>query len=885
MPLVCQDCYSAKKKVLKFFQVSREFNGETYSRQVKQPSSGLRIGTWALDEKATKPDGIYCSNCFSTINEPLLSAEEKELLKDNRFETMSFSDYPIQNIIETIKNVNKQAGSNVHQYSIAKKSAEYGELATPLNEHIAERLREKGIEKFYSHQAEAINRIKNGENIVITTGTASGKSLVYTVPALDALITDKDCTVLYLSPLKALTRDQLASLEMFDETPTQEGSVLGYKEITIGGTKIHAGVLEGGKADAFKEMTYEKARYWLTNVHFLHFILQGAVHFKTRQKYANFFKNLKYVIIDELHAYNGVLGTKVAMLLRRLRSLCNALGSNIQFIACSASIGNPKELAEEITGLKGKLGFSLINKDGSPAYERDILLWNPGYLGQQVETRTRRAPITEAIDILRTILQKYNKLPKTIIFYGNRRATSTTSFELNNALKSLLHEKQEKNGEMSSELFTPFHAQINSLKKQEIMKKIKSNELVGIVSTSALEMGIDIGDLELCIMIGYAGNKASFLQQAGRVGRKGPGLVIQIFQENPLEQYYANNPTEFMEREAEQVTIDVSNSTIVSEHIQYAAHELNGTITSAHKYFKISAARKEETFFNNMEELGFGKWRLINENIQYKNLLNSSKVYDVISQQGMNRDILFEGVDERSLLRDYHYGAVFLYNNRTYKVRRISTSKNEIITEPFKADYTTRSQIKDSIYVLEKTDGVSSSLLIDLNKGALDITRRLWGYKKVSLFGGGVSDIVEEGAMYPVKYTTNGLWLQMRNEITDAALHVVEHAIASAIPTIVKCSHSDFSLLSSSNLKEFDFKPTIVCYETGGGGSGIIETVIDRLPHILKKALNILKACSCHSGCPNCTHLSFCERNNESLDKQNGIQLLEQLLADKFVMN
>ncbi|MFZ3591344.1 DEAD/DEAH box helicase [Bacillus sp. DJP31] len=857
-------------------------------RKIRQPSNGIRLDSWIKENEVQLVDGVYCQECSSHINEEFLSTEERILFKDNRMETWSFQDYSIKEVVNKIKNVGEKLGSNVEQYSISNSEPVFGELDRPLPEALSNKLKDRGIERLYSHQAEAINRVRNGENVIISTGTASGKSMIYTIPSLELFLNDEDSTVLYLSPLKALTRDQLQSLDFYNDEINGENTSFAYKTINLGNKIIKAGVLEGGKSDLTKELTYQNARYWLTNVHYLHFILQGAVHFKSKNHFIRFFKNLKLVVLDELHAYNGVLGSKVAMLLRRLRILCKALGNtDLQFIACSASIGNPKELAEEITGLKGRNEFSLIDKDGSPLYEREILLWNPGMLEQKSEHRTRRAPISEAIEILGLLTESYRMLPKTIMFYGNRRATTNASFELNNAIRSKLGEISQGQGvDIPFELFSPFHAQLNSHKKQEVMDRLKKGELLGLVSTSALEMGIDIGDLNLCIMIGYAGNKASFLQQAGRVGRKGPGLVIQIFNEYPLEQYYASNPVEFMERAPEQVTIDVANSNIVSEHMQYAAHEVNGKITSAHNYFKVSAARKAEGFSDSMEEIGRGTWSLKIPDLKYNNLLSTSKLYSVVCTS--TSEHLYEGVDERSLLRDYHYGAVFLYNQRTYKVTRISQRNNEILTAPFKADYTTRSQINDSIYVVEEVTRSNLNHLVELGRGRLEITRRLWGYKKVNLFGGSSTDLIEDGNMYPVKYSTEGLWIQLKrdntNEINEGTLHVIEHAIASAIPTIVKCSHSDFSLLSSFNLKEFNFIPTIVCYETSGGGAGIMEVVEQRLLHILKKGLEILKSCPCSNGCPNCTHLSFCERNNDSLDKSGGILLMESIVADEVLV-
>ncbi|MGN7177577.1 DEAD/DEAH box helicase [Cytobacillus sp. SAFR-174] len=881
MPLVCINCHTAKQKQLYFYQISRKYKGIPYRRLIKQPSNGLHVESWIKDNDNldNTPDGVYCDNCHKSLNEQYLTFDELALLADNRMETWSFKDQSLDEVVGNLTSLGDKIGSSVERYHINSKSAQYGELEKDLPSPLANNLKKIGIEKLYSHQAEAINRIRNGENVVITTGTASGKSMVYTIPALETFLNDENATVLYLSPLKALTRDQLMTLDRFNDNETESQDSFGYRTISLGGKKVSAGVLEGGKSDSVKELTYDHARYWLTNAHFLHFILQGAVHFKHKSRYIRFFKNLKYVVIDELHAYNGILGSKVAMLLRRLRNLCKALGNiDLQFIACSASIGNPKELAEEITGLKGRNGFSLIDHDGSPAYEKEILLWNPGLLGQKSEQRTRRAPISEAIEILKSIAASYRMLPKSIFFYGNRKAATNASFELNNAIRSRVGEVlQDK--EVPLELFSPFHAQLNWYKKQEIMDKIKKGELVGLVSTSALEMGIDIGDLSLCIMIGYAGSKASFLQQAGRVGRKGPGLIIQIFQEDPLEQYYAANPVEFMEREPEHVTIDVSNPLIVSEHMQYAAFEVNGKLTSPHNYFKVSAAKKADGFAEKMKEVKKGLWELTDKNVIYNNLLKGGRVYTVINQT--TKEALFEGVDDRSLLRDYHYGSVFLYNQKTYKVTRILSNKNEVWTVPFKADYTTRGQVNDSINVSGEVCTQPVHDLMEIGKGKLVITRRLWGYKKVNLFGGGTSDLIEDTNMYPVKYTTDGLWIQFTSEkINESALHVLEHGIASAIPTIVKCSHSDFSLISSCNLKEFDYRPTIVFYEADGGGAGIMEAIESRLVHILNKALAILKACECKEGCPNCTHLSICERNNENLDKVGGVKLLEILISE-----
>ncbi|MFE1245117.1 DEAD/DEAH box helicase [Fictibacillus sp. NPDC058756] len=889
MPLICPVCIVSNKPTTYFYQISRQFKATSYRRKIVQATNGLHKKEWVHELNESQADGLYCTECNNHVIPDLLSRDELELLKDNRIETWNPSEFPIDDVLQKLMETGRKNGSGVEHYSFPERTAIYGELKKPLPDIIYSRLREMGIKELYSHQADAINEIRDGKNVVIETGTASGKSLIFTLPVLEKLLEAEDSTVLYLSPLKALTHDQLKGLDQWNEVLNDDRPLHGFKKINIGGKEICAGVLEGGEGDSAKELTYENARYWMTNVHYLHLLLQGPYHYPKRGKQCyKFFTNLKYVVLDELHAYNGVLGSKVSMVIRRLRMLCRKFGNtNIQFITCSASIGNPKELSEEITGLKGIKGFSLINHDGSPTNKREILLWNPGLLETQTHDRTRRAPISEAIEILKNIVDEFNILPKTLMFYGNRRATSTASFDLNRAIRSRYQEKGLGEN-LPSELFTPFHAQLTTMKKHQLMNRLKQDELVGLVSTSALEMGIDIGDLSLCIMVGYGGSKASFLQQAGRVGRKGPGLVIQIFQEDPLEQYYATNPKEFIEREAEHVTIDVENSNIISEHLKYAAFEQNGSLSLPQSFFRVSAVRKMEEF-NEIWKVEEPKWKLQSkEKLKYNYLLNSGKVYKVVLKTGHKSETIFNGVDERSLLRDYHYGAVFLYEDKTYKVHRINSKTCEIQVIQQRFDYTTRSQIADTISLIDEYKKEDISQKAELGLGKFEITRRLWGFKKVALFGGQINENIQESNMYPVKYTTNGLWIKLSNQsddLTEGSIHVLEHAIASAIPTIVKCATSDFGLLSSVNMKEFSFSPTVVIYETGGGGAGIVDAVQKRFIDIMDKALAILKACPCNNGCPNCTHISSCERGNDPLNKDGGIILLEKLLknTEKFV--
>ncbi|MCP3764576.1 DEAD/DEAH box helicase [Domibacillus sp. A3M-37] len=864
-----------------FVHVSRHLRGQVFTRSILQATNGLHPEVWKEDQTNLE-DGIYCQECIMPIIAGYVTKPENEKIKDRRIDLWSASAFPLDQVTDLFMKTAEKTGASVAIYKQPKRTAVFGQLDRPLPDILAEKLMEKGINKLYIHQTEAINRIREGKNTVIVTGTASGKSLVYTIPILESLLEDSNETALYLSPLKALTRDQLETLSRWSDRPAKDQ--FGFQSVYVGENVINAGVLEGGSGDAVRSLTYEQARYWMTNVHYLHYMLRGPFHFpKNSNRMRRYFQNLRYVVLDELHSYNGVLGSKVAMLIRRLRLLCRELGNDrLQFISCSASIGNPKELAEEITGMKHEKGFELINQDGSPTHEKHILLWNPGKLHSQSADRTRRAPVSDMIELYRNMIEGYGTLPKSIVFMKNRRAAASESFNLNRAVRPALQESV-RNTDLPEELFSPFHAQVAGPLKERLMNQLKSNELAGLVATSALEMGIDIGDLSVCLMIGYAGSKASFLQQAGRVGRSGPGLVVQLFQEDPLEQYYATHPDEFMERKPEYVTIDSQNAKMTAEHSIYAANECGGKLKSPHAFFKISKARQETSFQKYMTEMKRGVWSITTPVESYEPLIAGGKIYQVVHKSGMNADVLYEGVDERSRLRDYHTDAVFLHNQRLYRVHRILYKKGVIEARPVAADYITRSHIQDTVSVTNEKGTTEQSGVI-VSYGDLDITVRLWGYKKVKILGGAVIEDVQETTEYPVKYSTEGLWIQfvpqIINVMNERGLHVIEHAMAAAIPSLIKCAQGDFAMTSSVSLKDFSFRPTIILYETAGGGAGIAGLVQERLAELFQKALAILSACSCKDGCPNCTHLSSCDRGNEGLDKRNGMEVLERLIEE-----
>lgn len=902
MPLICTRCEMSLKGARSFIQISRRAYARPYIRTIEQsPHGGLYPSLWeeasqqhrVLDEVQ---DGIYCTVCQSTVDEDSITDEERSIVSDNRIETWRPDAFPADTIVDQLKEVANRTGAEIYHRRDESCSALYGNLDAPLLPSVAQRLQRRGIQRLYCHQTEAINAIRERRNVVTVTSTASGKTLIYMIPAIEELLQSDESTVLYLSPLKALMHDQLLSLGKWSDLDVDQPGIDGFSYVKLGSRQFGAGILEHGEANALKDLTYQKARYWLTSVYFIHPLLQWATAPNRNMAHLQrFFTNLKYVVLDELHSYTGVLGSKVSMLLRRIRMLCRMLGNNeLQFIACSASIGNPLELAEDLTGLKGQRGFLLVEKDGSPSSTRDYFLWNPGLLDNQTKSRSRRAPVTDVIEIFRSLATANSYLPRAIVFYGFRRGATQMSFDLNATLKSRLFELNRLTTSSSaSHLFASFNGKLTAEKKAELMNQLKNGDVVGVVSTQALEMGIDIGELSLCIMIGYAGSKAAFLQQAGRVGRSGPGVVIQIFQEEPLEQYYSAHPDEFFERDPEHVAIDYANYRIIGEHLNYAANEQGGELNVPQNYFKPSVVRKVMS--------GSSEWiqdgpvtRLNTEKVDYAPLLSFGKTYRVVYKQGQRMEPLLQGLDDRSVIRDYFINAVFRHDDgRLFKVNRI-TNNGDIYVSLSHLDYETRSYVSNTVQISEEDGREPVAGSIDVVTGRVEVVRRMWGYKKVRMNSGEQDPQTYESSMWPVRFSTDALWIEfpkvflgtameggdMGETLTfgslDAALHVTEHVVAAAIPMVIKCAYGDFQSMS---ITSFDGgAPAIVLYEAAGGGAGIVDAIRERLPHVLRKAYSILTTCACEHGCPNCTHLSQCERENTPLNKADGIRMLRYLI-------
>ena len=451
----------------------------------------------------------------------------------------------IEEFIKGIKRMRSYKKQIVNVQEIPAREASFGELENPLPENLQTCILNRKI-KLYSHQAQAINLARQGRNVVIATPTASGKTLAFNIPVLEALTNDNEATALYLYPTKALTNDQLKVLRELE------------KDI---GIKTDANVYDGDTPQNQRASIRETSRIILTNPYGLHQYLPW--HYKWR----SFLQNLKFIVIDEAHVYRGVFGSNVAMLLRRLLRVSSFYHANPQIILSSATIANPEEHATKLTGRE----FEIVSIDGSPRGKKSFIFWNPPFINS---TNTiRRSTHQETKDLLTLNIQKNLQ---TLCF--------TTSRQMAELITRWTKEELARKSPKLSNALTAYRAGYLPQERRDIENRLKTKKLIGVVSTNALELGIDIGSLDSVIISGYPGTVISTWQQAGRAGRgTSDSLVTLVAFQNPLDQYFMKHPEDFFGRPLEQAIIDLHNRYISLGHIMCASSEL--PITEADKQF------------------------------------------------------------------------------------------------------------------------------------------------------------------------------------------------------------------------------------------------------------------------------------------------------------
>lgn len=760
----------------------------------------------------------------------------------------------ISHLLNEIKTSSRYENQIVHIEEIPAKEALYTPLELKIQ--VKNSLLAAGIEAIYSHQAEAIERIREGKDLVLCTTTASGKTLSYMIPIFEEILQNPETTALYISPLNALVNDQLKAFMEFEELLKSGARIARYT---------------GALSEAQKrKVRDEKTNIIFTNPEMVHMSFLAWHHLWRR-----FFSNLKFIVVDESHYYRGVIGSNMANVLRRLLRVANYYGANPQFICCSATIGNPKEHTETLIGREPEV----VENNGSSNGSQKFVFWNPPLYMNNRGSTLRRSSFSEASSIFTRAVQAGLQ---TLVFTRSRQGVE----RMYRNCRELLRERS-----LSSAICS-YRSGYFDREREEIEKKMNSGELRGVISTNALELGIDIGGLDACILDGYPGTVMSARQQAGRAGRSGnESLVVLVAGTNALDQYYMRNPADFFERSSENAVLNPKNPYILAGHLLCAAKEIP-LKESDEKYFGKGYSRVVELL--ETEGLLAGDYQKCSTDpFPYKHVSLrgiDNNTYSLLAFEGEKSFPIEKDIEETLAFRECHPGAVYIHRGESYYINRIDHEKKEIHASKTHDTYYTKPMIDSSVQVQE-TYSIKPLLHtpdVEVGLGEVEVTDRVIGYRKIQTHSNDIMS-AHNLEMPPVTLQTMALWLKLPDRLQElvgehkldfaGGIHAVEHAMISMYPLHLLVDRSDVGGVSTPSHPDLGSKSGIFIYDGHRGGVGYAEKGYDLIEQVLDGTLKAIESCPCESGCPSCIQSPKCGNNNEPLDKHAAIMLLHELLG------
>jgi DEAD/DEAH box helicase domain-containing protein len=705
-----------------------------------------------------------------------------------------------------------------------------------------------GVESLYAHQAEALLAAVEAPTMV-TTGTASGKSMCFNLPTLHILCEQSRARALYLYPTKALAQDQARALARFGLTK-----------------RVRPAIYDGDTPREARAQIRKSANVVLTNPDMLHVGIlpnHGA--------WAEMFANLAVVVIDEAHVYRGVFGSHVANVLRRLRRIAAAYGTEPRFLLTSATIANPLELAERLTGLED---VRLIDEDGSPAPQRRIAVWNPPLTDEALGTR--RSALGEAAELLARLARDG---ARTICFMKSRKGVEV--------LSRLVKDDLETTDPELAELVVPYRAGYTAQQRRELEARLIGGELRAVITTDALELGIDIGELDAAVVVTFPGTVASLRQMWGRAGRRGRGLAVYVAGEDALDQFFCRHPDEFLDRPVEAAILDHESALIYRAHLLCAAHE--GPLDGADAEF---LGPRWEAHAEHLESAGELRRRALPVGAYVPRRPGSYPAGEVSLRSASAESFAIVDVSSGELLGSteaarahstVHEGAIYMHMGRSYEVRELDLERRRALVAPFAEDWYTQPKSETDTEIMRLLDR-RETLGVTLSFGEVSVTDTVLAYQRRRLSDHAQLDIV--GLDLPsTSFATQALWFELDAgalsetvplEILLGALHATEHAQIAVLPLIAMCDRWDIGGLST-NYHPQTGTATIFLYDGHPGGIGITRTAFQRFEELCRDAHRLIAECPCASGCPSCVQSPKCGNLNEPLHKAGARALLEWL--------
>lgn len=717
----------------------------------------------------------------------------------------------------------------------------YGETRRPWSRAMQDVLYAAGVKALYSHQALAMNIIRAGRDVVVTTPTASGKTLIYNLPFLERHLSDPEATALYLFPLKALAQDQKKSLE---------GLTIHWP----GEARPTVALYDGDTPD------YQRAKIrknppnvLITNPEMLHL---GILPY--HENWTTFLASLSFIVLDEAHIYRGIFGAHMAGVLQRLARVCRRYNANPVHILCTATVGNPGQLGQLLLG--SSTPPAVVSESGAPRGRRHMIMMDP-----------LESPSSLVIQLLKGALRRGLR---TIVYCRSRRMTELISLWAS-----------QKAGEYRDRI-SAYRAGFLPEERREIEARMASGQLLAVVSTSALELGIDIGSLDVCILVGYPGSIMQTLQRGGRVGRKGQeSAVILVGGEDALDQFFIRNPEEFFRRPPENAVLNPDNSVILSRHVECAASEI--PLQKDEEWMRRPSVQNEVRALQEegklLESADGKEWLAARRRPQRDvSLRGSGTTFQIVDTE---KNVIGE-IDAHRAFRETHEGAVYLHHGRSYVISKLDMGERIAYAVPREVKWHTNVRSSKSTEILSVyTEGRVFNMPVRF--GRLRVTDQITGYERRLNGSMQLMDIMPLEMPAQV-FETEGLWFvipdEIRHRVEDnfyhfmGSIHALEHVSIGLMPLLIMADRNDLGGISIPLHPQVGSAAVFV-YDGLPGGAGLTAGAFPRLDDLIFGVRQTLMTCPCLNGCPSCVQSPKCGSGNRPLDKQGALYLVNEIIG------
>lgn len=725
----------------------------------------------------------------------------------------------------------------VHHREVPGREAVYARTARPWPPVMERLVAALGIGGLYRHQAAAIDHLRAGRHVLTATPTASGKSLIYNLPVFERLLADRDAHALYLFPLKALAQDQLRAVEELNaHLPTDQ--------------RLTAAIYDGDtRARERRALRENPPRILITNPDMLHLSLLGH-----HRQWGGLPGRISHVVLDEIHTYRGVFGSHMAWVLRRLRRLCRLHGAAPVFAMSSATIGNPAELAAALIGTQ----VTTVTESGAPAGRRHFVLFDP-----------HDSPAHAASLLLEAALKRGLR---TIVYTQSRKLTELVAMRTRSRLGPL------------ADRLTAYRAGFLPGERRAIESRLAAGDLLGVVATSALELGIDIGSLEVCLLLGYPGSMMALHQRGGRVGRRRhDALVVMVAQEDALDRFFLQRPTEFFSRPVEAAVVNPGNEVIAAAHLLCAASEAPLAADDPLAVEAAGVVAELAAKGRLLMSADGGSWLPVRNYPHREVDLRGGGEGYAIRLTGSGE--LMGETGGKRCFTECHPGAVYLHRGRTYVVDRLDIDQRQVWARRRDVHYFTQPLVRKTTEIIEE-QGRRRLPGGEVRFGRLRVTEQVTGYQRRLLRGLKVVGRYDLD-LPPMVFETEGLWFVIPEEVAAAfaerqmhfmgGIHALEHAAIGLFPLLVLCDRNDIGGISIPFHPQVNAAAVFV-YDGHAGGVGLSRAAFAQADELLARTRETVAACPCEVGCPGCVHSPKCGSGNRPIDKAAALEVAAALL-------